>query len=184
MFQVRGVCIGDEGLEVVSNNCINLEDLRVFKGKGNAAVTEAGLTAISTGCKKLKTLTYCCSKMTNMALVTFSKNCPNVTRFKLTITDPKQPDHTTLQAFDHGFCAIVQSCKDLIKLTASGLLTIDVFLYIGMYAERLEVLSVPSGCESEAGIEYVFNGCKNLKKVEINTCSYHDDALSAHIYEY
>ncbi|KAJ0724848.1 putative leucine-rich repeat domain superfamily, transport inhibitor response 1 [Helianthus annuus] len=182
---VRGDCIGDEGLEAVSNNCKNLEDLRVFQGGGGGiVVTEVGLTAISIGCQKLKKLTYCCSQMTNSALVTFSKNCPDITRFKLIISTPKHPDHTTLQPFDHGYGAIVESCKDLKKLTASGLLTNDVFLYIGMYAERLEVLSVPSGCESDAGIEYVFNGCKNLKKVEINTFSFLDDALSAHIYDY
>ncbi|KAI3696416.1 hypothetical protein L1987_79430 [Smallanthus sonchifolius] len=180
---VRGGCIGDEGLEVVSN-CKNLEDLRVYQGTDGISVTEVGLTAISTGCQKLKSLTYFCSQMTNTALVTFSKNCPNITHFKLIISTPKLPDHTTLQAFDHGFGAIAQSCKELRKLTASGLLTNDVFLYIGMYAERLEVLSVPSGCESAEGMQYVFNGCKNLKKVEINTSSFRVDALLADIYEY
>ncbi|KAK9060151.1 hypothetical protein SSX86_020855 [Deinandra increscens subsp. villosa] len=182
---VRGGCIGDEGLEAVSNTCKNLEDLRVYPGTKGYSVTEVGLTAISTGCQKLKTLTYFCSQMTNTALVTFSKNCPNVTRFKLIISTPKQPDHTTLQPFDHGFGAIVQSCKGLVKLTASGLLTNDVFLYIGMYAERLEVLSVPGGCESDdAGMQYVINGCKNLKKVKNITASDFGDAQSANIYEY
>ncbi|KAL8224499.1 hypothetical protein R6Q57_019974 [Mikania cordata] len=180
---VQGGCIGDKGLEAVSNNCKNLEDLKVFQGTESTGVTEAGLTAISTGCQKLKTLTYFCSQMTNTALETFSNNCLNVTRFKLIISNLKQPDHMTLQAFDHGFGAIVQSCKNLKKLTATGLLTNDVFLYIGMYAERLEVLSIPSGCESDEGMQYVFNGCKNLKKLEIFTTS-RLDALLADIYEY
>ncbi|XP_076885638.1 protein AUXIN SIGNALING F-BOX 2-like [Bidens hawaiensis] len=177
---VQGTCIGDEGLEVISNNCKSLEDLRVFKGNGSLGVTEAGLTSISTSCRKLKSLTYYCSQMTNTALVTFSKNCPNITRFKLILSPLNEPDHTTLQAFDHGFGAVVESCKDLKKLTASGLLTDDVFLYIAMYAERLEVLSVSSVCQTDVGLQYVFNGCMNLKKV----CSFGEDAFSADAFEY
>lgn len=170
-------CIGDEGLKDISNSCKNLEELKVFYETGISGVTEVGLTAISTGCQKLSSLTYYCSRMTNLALLDFSKNCPNVTRFKLIISPPKQPDHTTFQPLDHGFRAIVQSCKNLKKLTLTGLLTDDVFLYIGMYAERLEVLSVSNAGESDEGMKYVFNGCKNLRKAKFSDCSFGDDAI-------
>lgn len=161
-------CMGDEGLEAVSKSCKNLEELRVFRGTGSIGVTEKGLIAISTRCQKLKSLTYFCTQMTNAALVTFSQNCPNITCFKLIISTPNQPDHLTLQSFDHGYGAIVESCKNLKKLTISGQLTDDVFLYIGMYAERLEVLSVLNAGEVDVGVAYVKNGCKNLRKVEIS----------------
>lgn len=167
----------------MSNNCKNLENLRVYRGRGNVGVTEVGLIAISTGCQKLKTLTYFSRQMTNAALITFSKNCPNVTSFKLTMSAPKQPDYTTLQALDYGFGEIVKSCTNLRKLTLSGLLTDEVFLYIGMYAEKLEVLSVSNAGESDAGMHYLFNGCKNLKKVEISNCPFGDNAFLSSIFE-
>lgn len=176
-------CIGDEGLKVVSSSCKELEHLRVYGGTGVSSVTEVGLIAISRGCQKLKSLTYCCNQMTNAALITFSENCPNLTCFKLIISPPEQPDYTTLQALDHGFGAIVKSCKILKKLTISGLLTDDVFLYIGMYAERLQVLCVYNAGENDTGKHYVINGCKNLKKVETGKRSFDDDALLASIYQ-
>ncbi|KAL7585267.1 hypothetical protein Lser_V15G42696 [Lactuca serriola] len=165
--------IGDEGLEVVSYTCKNLEDLRVFHGRAEIGVTEVGLTAISTGCQQLKSLTYFCKRMTNATLVSFSKNCPKTTCFRLIISTPKQPDHTTQQPLDDGLGAIVHSCKNLRKLSLSGLLLTDqVFLYIGMYAEKLEALSVSDAGESDAGMHYMFNGCKNLRKVEMINCPF------------
>lgn len=170
-------CMGDEGLEAVSKSCKNLEELRVFRGAGSIGVTEKGLIAISTRCQKLKSLTYFCTQMTNAALVTFSKNCPNVSCFKLIVSTPNQPDHLTLQSFDHGYGAIVESCKNLKKLTISGQLTDDVFIYIGMYAERLEVLSVLNAGEIDVGMAYVKNGCKNLRKVEFSNRFLFNEAL-------
>ncbi|GJW03518.1 hypothetical protein Tco_1562374 [Tanacetum coccineum] len=46
--------------------------------------------------------------MTNAALVTVSKNCPNITCFKLIASTPNQPDHLTLQSFDYGYGAADQ----------------------------------------------------------------------------
>ncbi|XP_071716525.1 transport inhibitor response 1-like protein Os04g0395600 isoform X2 [Rutidosis leptorrhynchoides] len=166
-LSVRG-CIGDEGVEIVSNSCKHLEEFRVYRETTGNGVTEVGLNAISTGCKKLKFLTYFCSRMTNAALMTFANKLPNATCFKLIMSTPNEPDHTTLQPFDHGYGAIVQSCKELKKLTLSGLLTNNVFIYIGMYGERLQVVTVLNGGESDEGLEYVYNGCKNLRKMEIN----------------
>lgn len=171
--------IGDEGLKTVSYTCKNLQDLRVFHGRTETGVTEDGLTAISKNCQQLKSLTYFCKRMTNAALISFSKNCPKTTCFRLTISNPKQPDHTTMQPLDDGFGAIVQSCKNLRKLTLSGLLTDQVFLYLGMYAERLEVLCISAAGESDAGMHYVFNGCKNLRDVEISNCPFGDAGFVA-----
>ncbi|MFS7983952.1 hypothetical protein Hanom_Chr11g00980781 [Helianthus anomalus] len=69
--------------------------------------------------------------MTNSALVTFSKNCPDISRFKLIISTLKQPDHTTLQPFDDGYGATVESGKSnevsesIISVTRA--LTVRVF---------------------------------------------------------
>ncbi|KAE8697433.1 Protein AUXIN SIGNALING F-BOX 2 [Hibiscus syriacus] len=95
----------------------------------------SGLVLVSAGCPKLNSLLYFCRQMTNAALITVAKNCLNFIRFRLWILPGcSKPDPVTNQPFDEGFGAIIQSCKRLKKLSLSGLLTDQVFLYIGMYA--------------------------------------------------
>ncbi|CAI9755224.1 unnamed protein product [Fraxinus pennsylvanica] len=85
----------------------------------------------------------------------------------------------TMQPLDEGFGAIVQSCKGLKRLSVSGLLTDQVFLYIGMYAEQLEMLSIAFAGNSDKGMMYVLNGCKKLKKLEIRDSPFGNKALLA-----
>lgn len=181
-------CIGDKGLAVVANTCKELQELRVFPsdvhGGGIASVTEEGLVAVSSGCPKLNSLLYFCDQMTNAALITVAKNCPHFIRFRLCILDRWKPDPVTNQPLDEGFGAIVQSCKDLRRLSLSGLLTDRVFLYIGMYAERLEMLSIAFAGDSDKGMVYVLNGCKNLRKLEIRDSPFGDAALLKDVGKY
>lgn len=181
-------CIGDKGLEVVASTCKDLQELRVFPsdpfGAGHAAVTETGLVAISIGCPKLNSLLYFCQQMTNAALIAVAKNCPNFIRFRLCILDPTKPDPVTMQPLDAGFGAIVQSNKRLRRLSLSGLLTDRVFLYIGMYAEQLEMLSIAFAGESDDGMVYVLNGCKKLRKLEIRDCPFGNMALLRDVGKY
>lgn len=161
--------------------CTNLRELRIFRlglyNEGSPALTEEGLIAISRGCPQLDSLVYCCSQMTNAALITVARDCPNLTNFRLCIKDPKTPDHATSQPFDEGFGAIAQSCKGLRRLSLSGLVSDQVFLYIGMYAEQLEMLLIGSSGKGEKGLSYVLNGCRNLKKMEIKGSPFVDAAL-------
>ncbi|XP_058737613.1 protein AUXIN SIGNALING F-BOX 2-like [Vicia villosa] len=180
-------CIGDKGLVAVATTCKELQELRVFPSApfGNqAAVTEVGLVAISKGCPKLHSLLYFCHQMTNAALITVAKNCPNFIRFRLCILDATKADSDTMQPLDEGFGAIVQSCKRLRRLSLSGQLTDQVFLYIGMYAEQLEMLSIAFAGESDKGMLYVLNGCKKLRKLEIRDCPFGDTALLTDIGKY
>lgn len=181
-------CIGDKGLGVVACTCKELQELRVFPsdpfGVGNAAVTEEGLVAISFGCPKLHSLLYFCQQMTNAALITIAKNCPNFTRFRLCILDATKADPVTMQPLDEGFGAIVQSCKGLRRLSLTGLLTDQVFLYIGMYAEQLEMLSIAFAGDSDKGMLYVLNGCKKLRKLEIRDCPFGNVALLTDVGKY
>ncbi|KAK9108583.1 hypothetical protein Syun_024594 [Stephania yunnanensis] len=179
--------IADKGLEVVASTCKELRELRVFPslfGAENAAVTEKGLVAISFGCPKLHSLLYFCHQMTNAALITVAKNCPHFSRFRLCILDPQKPDANTQQPLDEGFGAIVQSCRGLRRLSLSGLLTDQVFLYIGMYAEQLEMLSVAFAGETDKGMLYLLNGCKNLRKLEIRDSPFGDVALLMDVGKY
>lgn len=180
-------CIGDKGLGVVANTCKDLQELRVFPSApfGNpAAVTERGLVAISMGCPKLHSLLYFCHQMTNAALITVAKNCPNFIRFRLCILDATKPDPDTMQSLDEGFGAIVQSCRHLRRLSLSGQLTDRVFLYIGMYAENLEMLSIAFAGESDKGMLYVLNGCKKLRKLEIRDSPFGNTALLTDVGKY
>lgn len=181
-------CIGDKGLAVVARFCKELQELRVFPSDlneiGHAAVTEEGLVAISAGCPKLHSLLYFCQQMTNAALITVAKNCPNFIRFRLCILDPKKLDPVTGKPLDEGFGAIVQACKSLRRLSLSGGLTDQVFLYIGMYAEQLEMLSVAFAGESDKGMLYVLNGCKKLRKLEIMDSAFGDVALLTDVGKY
>lgn len=174
--------IEDSGLEAVASSCKLLEELRVFPSDpyGAAqpvALTEQGLVIISAGCPMLHSVLYFCRQMTNAALFTIAKNCPNFTRFRLCIIEPRTPDYLTLQPLDAGFAAIVESCKGLRRLSLSGLLTDSVFKSIGASADRLEMLSVAFAGESDAGLHYILSGCKSLKKLEIRDCPFGDKAL-------
>lgn len=187
IFQILDT-IGDKGLGVVASTCKELQELRVFPsdlhGVGYAAVTEEGLVAISAGCPKLNSLLYFCQQMTNAALITVAKNCPNFIRFRLCTLNPVVPDAVTMQPLDEGFGAIVQSCKGLKRLSVSGLLTDQLFLYIGMYAEQLEMLSIAFAGDSDKGMLYVLNGCKKLKKLEIRDSPFGNVALLSDVGKY
>ncbi|KAF8020896.1 hypothetical protein BT93_G1338 [Corymbia citriodora subsp. variegata] len=181
-------CIGDKGLGVVASSCKDLQELRVFPsdpyGVGNAAVTEEGLVAISKGCPKLNSLLYFCQQMTNAALQTVAQNCPNFIRFRLCILDPTKPDSSTDQPLDEGFGAIVQSCKGLRRLSLSGLLTDQVFSFIGKFAEQLEMLSIAFAGNSDKGMLYVLTGCKKIRKLEIRDCPFGNIALLTDVGKY
>lgn len=177
--------IGDKGLVSVALTCTRLQELRVFPLRpqigANPALTAEGLIALSMGCPLLHSLVYCCKHMTNAALIAVARNCHNFIKFKLCISDSKLPDGTTSQPFDEGFGAIVQSSKGLKRLSLSGLLSDQVFLYIGMYGEQLEMLSIGSSGEGGKGLSYVLNGCRNLKKLEIKGSPFVDAALLVEI---
>ncbi|XP_041022538.1 protein TRANSPORT INHIBITOR RESPONSE 1-like [Juglans microcarpa x Juglans regia] len=176
--------IEDAGLDAVAASCKGLRELRVFPSdpygpEPNVLLTEQGLVSISEGCPKLQSVLYFCRQMSNAALMTIARNRPNMTRFRLCIIEPGTPDYLTLQPLDVGFGAIVEHCKDLQRLSLSGLLTDRVFEYIGTYAKKLEMLSVAFAGESDLGLHHVLSGCENLRKLEIRDCPFGDKALLA-----
>ncbi|KAJ0110873.1 hypothetical protein Patl1_01087 [Pistacia atlantica] len=176
--------IEDSGLEALAASCKDLQELRVFPSEPfgveqNVSLTEQGLVSVSEGCPKLESVLYFCRRMSNDALVTIARNRPNMTRFRLCIIEPRTPDYLTDQPLDVGFGAIVEHCKDLRRLSLSGLLTDRVFEYIGTYAKKLEMLSVAFAGESDLGLHHVLSGCDSLRKLEIRDCPFGDKALLA-----
>ncbi|XP_057961029.1 protein TRANSPORT INHIBITOR RESPONSE 1-like [Malania oleifera] len=178
--------IEDSGLDVLAMSCKNLQELRVFPSdpfglEPNVSLTEQGLVAVSMGCPKLQSVLYFCRQMSNAALCTIAANRPNLTRFRLCIIEPKCPDYLTLEPLDVGFGAIVEHCKDLKRLSLSGLLSDRVFEYIGTHAKKLEMLSLAFAGDSDLGLHHILSGCKNLRKLEIRDCPFGDKALLANV---
>lgn len=176
--------IEDAGLDAIAASCKDLQELRVFpsdpyEAEPNVSLSEQGLVSVSAGCPKLQSVLYFCRQMSNAALRTIARNRPNMTRFRLCIIEPQSPDYITLQPLDVGFGAIVEHCKDLQRLSLSGLLTDRVFEYIGTFAKKLEMLSLAFAGESDLGLHHVLSGCENLRKLEIRDCPFGDKALLA-----
>ncbi|XAR61281.1 hypothetical protein NMG60_11034930 [Bertholletia excelsa] len=174
--------IEDAGLDTLAASCKNLQELRVFPSdpyapEPNVSLTEQGLLSVSEGCPRLQSILYFCRQMSNAALIRIAQNRPNLIRFRLCILEPRTPDYLTLGPLDDGFGAIVEHCKELCRLSLSGLLTDRVFEYIGTHAKKLEMLSIAFAGDSDLGLHHVLSGCESLKKLEIRDCPFGDKAL-------
>lgn len=180
--------IRDEGLAAVASTCKDLLELRVFpmdvREDSDAQVSDTGLTAISVGCRKLKSILYFCQNMTNAAVITMSKNCPDLVVFRLCIMGRHLPDHSTGDPMDEGFGAIVMNCKKLTRLAVSGLLTDTAFAYIGKYGKLVRTLSVAFAGDSDMGLRYVLEGCPKLQKLEIRDSPFGDGGLLSGLHHY
>ncbi|KAL2507678.1 Protein TRANSPORT INHIBITOR RESPONSE 1 [Forsythia ovata] len=176
--------IEDAGLKALSSYCKDLQELRVFPSdpygaEPNVSLTEQGLVTVSAGCPKLQSVLYFCRQMSNAALIAIARNRPNFIRFRLCIIEPQAPDYLTLEPLDTGFGAIVENCKELRRLSLSGLLTDRVFEYIGTHAKKLEMLSIAFAGDSDLGLHHVLSGCESLRKLEIRDCPFGHKALLA-----
>ncbi|RLN08779.1 F-box protein FBX14-like [Panicum miliaceum] len=162
--------VGDEGLRAVADTCSDLRELRVFpldaSEDSEGSVSDVGLQAISEGCRKLESILYFCQRMTNAAVIAMSKNCPDLVVFRLCIMGRHRPDWITGEPMDDGFGAIVMNCKKLTRLSVSGLLTDKAFAYIGKYGKLIKTLSVAFAGNSDMSLQYIFEGCTKLQKLE------------------
>ncbi|CAH9129894.1 unnamed protein product [Cuscuta epithymum] len=178
----------DEGLKAVAETCKDLRELRVFPRNADeemdGPVSEIGLVAISEGCKKLKYILYFCQRMTNAAVITFSQNLPDIVVFRLCIMGRQRPDPLTGGPMDEGFGAIVKNCKNLTRLSTSGLLTDQAFNYIGKYGKLVRTLSFAFAGNSDLGLKYVLEGCPKLQKLEVRDCPFGDLAARAGLHHY
>ncbi|WOL09436.1 hypothetical protein Cni_G18189 [Canna indica] len=180
--------VGDEGLRAVARACKNLVELRVFpldaSEDSEGSVSDAGLVAISEGCRKLRSILYFCQRMTNAAVVTMSKNCPDMVVFRLCIMGRHRPDHITGEPMDEGFGAIVMNCKKLTRLAVSGLLTDKAFEYIAKYGKSVRTLSVAFAGNTDLSLRCVLEGCYKLQKLEIRDSPFSDAGLLSGIHHY
>ncbi|KAL5199351.1 hypothetical protein ABZP36_020554 [Zizania latifolia] len=163
--------VGDEGLRAVAETCSDLRELRVFPldatEDSEGSVSDVGLQAISEGCRKLEFILYFCQQMTNAAVIAMSKNCTDLVVFRLCIMGRHRRDRITGEPMDDGFGAIVMNCKKLTRLSVSGLLTDKAFAYIGKYGKLIKTLSLAFSGDSDMSLQYLFEGCTRLQKLEV-----------------
>uniref|UniRef100_A0A0D9WNB0 F-box domain-containing protein n=1 Tax=Leersia perrieri TaxID=77586 RepID=A0A0D9WNB0_9ORYZ len=173
--------VGDEGLRAVAETCSDLRELRVFPldatEDSEGSVSDIGLQAISEGCRKLESILYFCQRMTNAAVIAMSKNCPDLVVFRLCIMGRHRPDRITGEPMDDGFGAIVMNCKKLTRLAVSGLLTDKAFEYIGKYGKLIKTLSLAFSGNSDMSLQYLFEGCTRLNKLEVRDSPFSDKGL-------
>ncbi|KAH0933570.1 hypothetical protein HID58_010687, partial [Brassica napus] len=177
------VCPGLTSLNL--SYATELRELRVFPSGAeglndtNVAMTEQGLVSVSEGCPNLESVLYFCVQFTNAAMVTIARNRPNLKCFRLCVMEPFAPDHKTQKPLDEGFKAIVERCKDLQRLSVSGLLTDKAFEYIGTHGKKLRMLSIAFAGDSDLMLHHLLSGCESLNKLEIRDCPFGDTALVA-----
>ncbi|KAE8775956.1 transport inhibitor response 1-like protein [Hordeum vulgare] len=173
--------VGDEGLRAVAETCSDLRELRVFPldatEDSDGSVSDVGLQAISEGCRKLESILYFCQQMTNSAVVAMSNNCPDLVVFRLCIMGRHRPDRITGEPMDDGFGAIVMNCKKLTRLSVSGLLTDKAFSYIGKYGKLIKTLSLAFSGNSDLSLQFLFEGCTRLQKLEVRDSPFSDRGL-------
>ncbi|KAG7553125.1 F-box domain [Arabidopsis thaliana x Arabidopsis arenosa] len=177
--------IEDKGLEAVASYCKELQELRVFPSapdldEANIPLTEQGLVFVSKGCRKLESVLYFCVQFTNAALLTIARKRPNLKCFRLCVIEPFAPDYKTNEPLDKGFKAIAEGCKDLRRLSVSGLLSDKAFKYIGKHAKKVRMLSIAFAGDSDLMLHHLLSGCESLKKLEIRDCPFGDTALLEH----
>ncbi|KAH9321563.1 hypothetical protein KI387_016202, partial [Taxus chinensis] len=180
--------VEDRGLVAAAETCQDLRDLRVFpmdaQENGISCVSDKGLVAISEGCANLESILYFCQQMTNAAVVSMSNHCRKLAVFRLCIMGRCKPDYVTGESMDEGFGAIVRNCKNLTRLSLSGLLTDKAFEYFGTYGKSLEILSVAFAGQSDLSMKFVLDGCTNLRKLEIRDSPFGDTALLSGLHRY
>nr|AAK01147.1 GRR1-like protein 1 [Arabidopsis thaliana] len=177
--------IEDKGLEAVASYCKELRELRVFPSEPdldatNIPLTEQGLVFVSKGCRKLESVLYFCVQFTNAALFTIARKRPNLKCFRLCVIEPFAPDYKTNEPLDKGFKAIAEGCRDLRRLSVSGLLSDKAFKYIGKHAKKVRMLSIAFAGDSDLMLHHLLSGCESLKKLEIRDCPFGDTALLEH----
>eukprot|EP00899_Mesostigma_viride_P025261 jgi/Mesvir1/591/Mv02032-RA.1 len=179
------VCVKDDGLAAVLQNCLQLEVLNLV---GWDRLTDAGITMVGDSCRRLRKLDVSelcggftdqglaamapnlgalevlrassCDAVTDVSLVALARHCPRL----------KDADVSFCEVGDEGITALVRHCA-LVKLRAAGCTRVSD---VGMAAisERcgqLVGLSISRcGGVSNTGIMAVVSRCSALRSIDID----------------
>lgn len=175
--------IGDEGLEVIANNCRSLRRLRVERGDKDVQqgfVTQKGLISVALNCHYLEYIAVYVTDINNAALVTFAHNCPKLKDFRLVLLDE---DNDVLEyPLDEGVRALMQGCPEMHRFALylrHGFLTDSGMAQIGKYGQQLKWVLFGLLGESDMGLSLFADGCPKLERLEIRDCVFSEAAIAS-----
>lgn len=177
--------IGDEGLEVIANNCKNLRRLRVERGDRDVQqgfVTQKGLISVALSCHHLEYVAAYVSDINNAALVTIASNCPNLKDFRLVLLD--EENDISDVPLDEGVKILMQKCHYIHRFALylrRGLLTDRGMKDIGVYGQNLRWALFGLLGETDMGLSLFADGCRNLERLEIRDCVFTEAGIAASV---
>uniref|UniRef100_J3M7Q6 Transport inhibitor response 1 domain-containing protein n=2 Tax=Oryza brachyantha TaxID=4533 RepID=J3M7Q6_ORYBR len=185
VLAVRNV-IGDRGLGVVADTCKKLQRLRVERGDDDpglqeeqGGVSQVGLTAVAVGCRELEYIAAYVSDITNGALESIGTFCKNLCDFRLVLLD--REEMITDLPLDNGVRALLRGCTKLrrfaLYLRPGGLSDAGLG-YIGQYSGTIQYMLLGNVGETDDGLIRFALGCVNLRKLELRSCCFSEQALA------
>uniref|UniRef100_A0A0D9WH55 F-box domain-containing protein n=1 Tax=Leersia perrieri TaxID=77586 RepID=A0A0D9WH55_9ORYZ len=185
VLAVRNV-IGDRGLGVVADTCKKLQRLRVERGDDDpgmqeeqGGVSQVGLTSVAVGCRELEYIAAYVSDITNGALESIGTFCKNLCDFRLVLLD--REERITDLPLDNGVRALLRGCTKLrrfaLYLRPGGLSDVGLG-YIGQYSGTIQYMLLGNVGETDDGLIRFALGCVNLRKLELRSCCFSEQALA------
>uniref|UniRef100_A0A0E0DS93 Coronatine-insensitive protein 1 n=1 Tax=Oryza meridionalis TaxID=40149 RepID=A0A0E0DS93_9ORYZ len=185
VLAVRNV-IGDRGLGVVADTCKKLQRLRVERGDDDpglqeeqGGVSQVGLTTVAVGCRELEYIAAYVSDITNGALESIGTFCKKLCDFRLVLLD--REERITDLPLDNGVRALLRGCTKLrrfaLYLRPGGLSDVGLG-YIGQYSGIIQYMLLGNVGETDDGLIRFALGCENLRKLELRSCCFSEQALA------
>lgn len=177
--------IGDEGLEVIADNCKNLRRLRVERGDGEVQqgfVTQRGLIRVASNCHMLEYIAAYVSDINNAALMAIADNCPKLKDFRLVLLD--EENDVTEYPLDRGVIALVQGCSEIRRLALylrRGFLTDRCMGYLGKYSKNLRWALFGLLGETDMGLNLFAENCPNIEKLEMRDCVFTESGIATSV---
>ncbi|EAY98249.1 hypothetical protein OsI_20159 [Oryza sativa Indica Group] len=188
VLAVRNV-IGDRGLGVVADTCKKLQRLRVERGDDDpglqeeqGGVSQVGLTTVAVGCRELEYIAAYVSDITNGALESIGTFCKNLCDFRLVLLD--REERITDLPLDNGVRALLRGCMKLRRFALylrPGGLSDTGLGYIGQYSGIIQYMLLGNVGETDDGLIRFALGCENLRKLELRSCCFSEQALACAI---
>ncbi|BAF17614.1 coronatine-insensitive protein homolog 1b [Oryza sativa Japonica Group] len=185
VLAVRNV-IGDRGLGVVADTCKKLQRLRVERGDDDpglqeeqGGVSQVGLTTVAVGCRELEYIAAYVSDITNGALESIGTFCKNLCDFRLVLLD--REERITDLPLDNGVRALLRGCTKLRRFALylrPGGLSDTGLGYIGQYSGIIQYMLLGNVGETDDGLIRFALGCENLRKLELRSCCFSEQALA------
>lgn len=173
--------IGDDGLDVVANNCKKLRRLRVESGDREfqqGYVTQRGVISIARCCQNLEYIALYVSDINNAALKAMGEGCPKLKDFRVVLLDDKFEQDSPL---DLGVRALLVRCPDLTRIALylkPGSLTDKGMSYIGKFGCKLKWALLGLIGETDAGFSWLADGCPKLERLEMRDCVFTEAGIS------